>query len=191
MEELYQKLKELIGLTLGEWETFKVKLVRKEFDAKTTVTKAGNVAHHLYFVSKGLMRTYHLQAGKEMNTYFACDAQFIATFSSFITQTASFETLEAMEDTQVYELSHQALIELYEMSPKFEKLGRILAEQNYLCVLDRTLTLQTKTAREKYLSFIKNYDQKIVQCVPQHMIATFLGIAPESLSRVRKQILIS
>jgi CRP-like cAMP-binding protein len=138
-----------------------------------------------------LLRTYHIQNGIEINTYFACDRQFISAFSSFISQTASFEFLETIEDSTVYELSYHSLDSLYKESSKFEKLGRILAERNYLCVLDRTLTMQTKTAKEKYLDFIKNYDKKIIQRVPQYQIASFLGIAPESLSRVRKEISIS
>jgi CRP-like cAMP-binding protein len=191
MNELNKILNELIGLTKSEWENFHVKLKRKKLNAKTAIIKEGSIAHNIYFIEYGLLRTYHLQDGKEINTYFACDNQFISTFSSFITQTASFETLEAIENSVVYELSYQALSELYSEFPKFEKLGRILAEKNYLCVLDRTLTMQTKTAKEKYLEFIKNYDSNIIQKVPQYMIATFLGIAPESLSRARKEISIS
>ncbi len=191
MAELHKILKELIGLTKSEWESFNVKLNKKEFKARTLIIKEGSIAHNLYFIESGTLRTYHLRDGKEISTYFACDKQFISSFSSFITQTASFETLEAIEDSSVYELSYQALTELYKDSSKFEKLGRILAEKNYLCVMDRTLTMQTRTAKEKYLDFIKNYDDDIVQRVPQHMIATFLGIAPESLSRVRKEISIS
>ncbi|WP_237274962.1 Crp/Fnr family transcriptional regulator [Tenacibaculum ovolyticum] len=191
MKELHKILEELIGLTESEWEIFSAKLKREEFKAKTPIIKEGTIAHNLYFIESGILRTYHLQDGKEINTYFACDKQFISTFSSFISQTASFETLEAIEDSVVYELSYQTLTKLYKESSKFEKLGRILAEKNYLCILDRTLTMQTKIAKEKYLEFIKNYDRKIVQRVPQHMIATFLGIAPESLSRVRKEISIS
>ncbi len=191
MIELYNILEDLIGLTKSEWNNFSSKLKRRDFKAKALLLNQGNVAHNLYFVESGLLRTYHLQAGKEINTYFACNKQFISVFSSLISQTPSFETLEVLEDSTVYELSHQALMELYNTSSKFERLGRILAEKNYLCVVDRTLTMQTKTAKEKYLEFIKNYDKKIVQRVPQYMIASFLGIAPESLSRIRKEISIS
>lgn len=191
MNELHKILEELIELTESEWENFNAKLHRREFKAKTLIINEGKIAHNLYFIESGILRTYHLQEGKEINTYFACDKQFISTFSSFISQTASFEILETIEDSIVYELSYQTLTELYKESSKFEKLGRILAEKNYLCVLDRTLTMQTKTAKQKYLDFMKNYNKKIIQKVPQHQIASFLGIAPESLSRVRKEISIS
>jgi len=191
MDKLKHILEELIELTNDEWLTFNQKLNGKEFKAKATILREGNIAADIYFIKSGLLRTYHLQDGKEINTYFACDGQFISIFSSFISQTPSLEYLEAIEDSTVYSLSFEMLSELYKVSSKFEKLGRILAEKNYLCVIDRTLTMQTKTAKEKYLDFIKNYDKKIVQRVPQHQIASFLGIAPESLSRVRKEISVS
>ena len=191
MDELHRILEALIGITENEWKIFSVKLNRKEFKAKTVIIKEGSTANSLYFIEYGLLRTYHLQDGKEISTYFACDKQFISAFSSFISQTASLEVLVTIEDSVVYELSFKTLSELYKESLKFEKLGRMLAEKNYLCVIDRLLTMQTKTAKQKYLDFIENYDKKIVQRVPQHQIASFLGIAPESLSRIRKAISIS
>ncbi len=191
MTELYKILKESVGLVKSEIQSLSAKLKKKEYKAKTTIIREGSIAHKLYFIESGLLRTYHLLEGKEISTYFASDNQFISTYSSFISQTPSLEVLETIEDSTVYELSYQSLLELYKESLRFEKLGRILAEKNYLCVLDRTLTMQTKTAKDKYLDFIENYDPKIIQRTPQHMIASFLGITPESLSRIRKQVFIS
>ncbi len=191
MSELQKILEELIGLTNNEYENFSAKLKRKKYSAKTLIVKESTIARNIYFIESGLLRAYHLRDGKEITTYFACDKQFISIFSSFITQSVSLEFLEAIEDSIVHELSYESLLQLYSESSKFEKLGRILAEKNYLCILGRTLVMQTKTAKEKYLDFIENYDMKIVQRVPQHQIASFLGIAPESLSRIRKEISIS
>lgn len=191
MKELHTYLREEIGLSQEETERLCDKLTQNEFEAKTNIVHTGTVARSVYFIRTGLMRTYHLQDGKEITTYFACDHQFISTYASFINQAPSFETLEAIEDSSVYELSYRSLLELYEESPKFEKLGRILAERNYLCILDRTVMMQTKTAKQKYIDFIHTTDKKIVQRVPQHQIASFLGITPESLSRIRKQLVSS
>ena len=128
---------------------------------------------------------------KEITTYFSCDHQFITVFNSFIHQIPSSENLEVIENSIVYEISSRSLDQLYKESPKFEKFGRILAEKNHLCAIERSLTTQTKSAKKKYLDFLKNYNKKIISRVPQHQIASFLGIAPESLSRVRKEISIS
>lgn len=191
MDELKKVLKDIIQLTEPEWDILKDKLVRKEFRAKSTIIDQGKKVDSIYFINKGLLRTYYLLNGKEINTYFACDKQFITSYSGFISQTPSIEYLEAIEDSSVYSISFATLTELYKADAKFEKLGRILAEKNYLCVIDRTRKMQTLTAKQKYLDFIENYDNKIVQRVPQHLIASYIGIAPESLSRIRKQIFIS
>jgi CRP-like cAMP-binding protein len=191
MEELKQLLSELIDLRNEEWNLFVEVLKEESFSAKTSIVKDGAVASKIYFINSGLLRSYYLEDGKEITTYFACDGQFIGVFSSFITQQPSTEVLEAIEDSIVYSLSYAALNRLYTNHPKFEKLGRIWAEKNYLCILDRTITMQTKTGKQKYLGFIKTYHKKIVQFAPQHQIASFLGVAPESLSRIRKEISIS
>jgi CRP-like cAMP-binding protein len=127
MDKLKNILEKLIELTSDEWSIFNQKLNMKEFKAKTTVIREGNIAADVYFIKSGLLRTYHLQDGKEINTYFACDGQFISVFGSFITQTPSVEYLEAIEDSIVYSFSFEMLSELYKESPKFEKLGRIVS----------------------------------------------------------------
>lgn len=191
MNELSKILKELIGLTESEWEVFANQLKRQKHKAKTILIDEGKTAKSLYFIESGLFRTYKKIDDKNITTYFACDEQFVTVFNSFINQIPSSEVLEVIEDSIVYELSSHSLHRLYKNSLKFEKFGRILAERNHLCALERTLTMQTKSAKKKYLDFLKNYDKKIVTRAPQHQIASFLGIASESLSRVRKEILIS
>lgn len=191
MDELKKILIDLIQLTETEWDSLKEKLFRQEYKAKSIIIREGKMADCIYFIENGILRTYYLQDGKEINTYFACDGQFITSYSSFISQTPSHEYLETIESSIVYSISFATMNELFKIASKFEKLGRIMAEKNYLCVIDRTRKMQTLTAKQKYLDFIDSYDKKIVQRVPQHQIASYLGIAPESLSRVRKQISIS
>lgn len=190
-----QKIKEILSnqiqLSDTEWHIFKDLLSEQTYSAKTTLLNAGKTATELYFVIQGLVRIYHLEDGREISTYFACDNQFISPFASLITQSPSFQYVETVEPTSLYSIPYRRLTELYQTSSSFEKLGRILAEQNYLCMVERMFILQTKTAKEKYLDFIENNPAKIVQRTPQHQIASFLGIAPESLSRIRKELVIS
>jgi CRP-like cAMP-binding protein len=191
MENLKETLEKLFTLNDSEWKFISESLIEKHVKPKEQLIKSGQIAPAIFLIKNGLLRVYHLLNGKEISTYFSCDEQFISTYTSFVTQKPSFEILEAIEESTVYSISYKTLEQLYKMDSKFEKLGRFIAEQNYLCISNRTLIMQTKTAKEKYLDFIATTPKRIVQQVPQHQIASFLGIAPESLSRVRKEILIS
>lgn len=191
MNELKKLLYDLIGLTEDEFQQFYNQLIKEEYKAKTLLAEEGKIIKDLYFIESGLFRTCKNIEGKEFTTYFACDKHFITVFESFIYQTPSSEILEAIEDSVVYKISFENLTQLYNESSNFEKFGRILAERNHLCAQQRTLTMQTKSAKKKYLDFIKEYDKKIVLRAPQYQIASFLGIAPESLSRIRKEVVIS
>lgn len=188
MEKLRTLLVEMAAFSESECAQLEERMRERTVKTGERLMSAGQVARALFFIESGLLRTYHLEEGKEVTTYFACDGQAIATYASFITQTPSMEFLEAGEDSRIHALSHDSLMELYRISPSFERLGRILAERNYLCILDRTLAMQTKTAKERYLKFLADHDPKIINGVPQRQIASFLGIAPESLSRVRREL---
>ncbi len=191
MENLKETLEKLFPLNDSEWNFISESLVERNVKPKEQLIKAEQTAPAIFLVKSGLLRVYHLLNGKEISTYFSCDEQFISTYTSFITQKPSYEILEAIEESIVYSISLKTLDQLYKMDSKFEKLGRYIAEQNYLCIANRTVIMQTKSAKDKYLDFIATNPKKIVQQVPQHQIASFLGIAPESLSRIRKEILIS
>jgi len=188
MEYIKKLLNTHLSISPIEWETFQQHLVYREFEAKSLVVREGMTAQNIYFIESGLMRSYYLEDGKEINTYFSCDGSLITVFSSFLRQKASLECLEAVEKSKTYTLSYNALYSLYTQFPKFERFGRILAEQNYLCILDRTTLMQTRTAKQRYLDFIKTTDSKIIQGIPLYQIASFLGIAPESLSRIRREL---
>ena len=191
MINIRRAINNIIKISDQEWSLFENIITLQTYNAKTQIVKNGSVARFIYFIEEGLTRVYHLSHGKEINTYFACDNQFISTYASIITQTPSHEILETIADSVILKINFQGLHQLFEKHPKFEKLGRVLAEKNYLCINDRTVMMQTQTAKEKYLNFINNHDQKIVQQIPQRFIASYLGITPESLSRVRKVLSIS
>ncbi|WP_338790645.1 Crp/Fnr family transcriptional regulator (plasmid) [Bernardetia sp. Wsw4-3y2] len=191
MEELRTYLNQYFKINESEWNLLQAIIQNQKFDTKQLLVQSGQVSKYIYFIRSGLLRVFHLNKGKEISTYFACDGQFISTFESLITQKPSTEYLETIEATEVYAISYKKLIDLYEQNPKFEKIGRMLAEQNYLCIKNRTYNFQTQTAKERYLEFINTYHQKIIQRVPQKQLASYLGIEAESLSRIRGQFLIT
>ncbi len=188
MEELKKAVSKIIHLTAEEWELLTPLVEVRKYAAKTLIANIGMVAKKLYFIKKGLIRVYHLEDGKEISTYFACENQFISIYSSLITQTPSLEYLETITESEVLSINYHQLTALYTRYHKLEKIGRILAEKNYLCIMQRTLVMQTQTAKQKYLDFLATNAPQIIQNTPQHQIASFLGITPESLSRIRKDL---
>jgi len=188
MNTIKRKIEEIIRISNEEWSLIKKLVVPQKIKAKTKIIDIGSIAREIFFIEQGLLRVYHLKDGKEISTYFACDNQFISTFASIISHKPSYEFLETITDSTVLKINYQQLQQLFEKVPKFEKLGRAFAEQNFLCIADRTIVMQTMTAKDKYLNFINTYDEKIIMNVPQHQIASYLGITPESLSRIRKEI---
>jgi CRP-like cAMP-binding protein len=160
----------------------------EKLEAKQFLAPMGKVSNKLFFIINGLARVYYLKDGKEITTYLSCDEGFIASYSSFINQTPSFENIQCIENCEVLSITFEKMQFLYHQIPNWERVGRILAEQNYLCIADRVLKLQMIPAKEKYSTFLASAPAKIIQRTPLIYIASFLGITPESLSRIRQGI---
>ncbi|KLT69069.1 Crp/Fnr family transcriptional regulator [Flavobacterium sp. ABG] len=160
----------------------------EKFDAKTYLSSIGKISNRIFFISNGLARTYYLKDGKEITTYLSCDNGFISSYSSFINQTPSYENIHCLEECEVLSINYERMQDLYAAIPNWERVGRILAEQNYLCMADRILKLQMIPAKEKYLTFLETAHPKIIQRTPLIHVASFLGITAESLSRIRQSI---
>lgn len=146
----------------------------------------GEVATEIGFVLKGAFRIYYLIGEKETTRYLGLENSFITSIPSFTTQKPSIEHVEALENCDMLMLSFQNLQTMYTMSAKWERLVRLMAEYSYNEQQARIYSLIALSAQQRYEKFIKG-NPKIVQRVPQYIIANYLGISPETLSRIRKQ----
>lgn len=187
-ENLVNQITTFCKLPKADIEIITSKFTPHCFKQKEYILREGQVSTKLHFIENGLVRVFHLRDGKETTTYLSCDNGFVSSYSSFINQTSSVENIQCIESTETLSISFTDMQELYKTMPQWEKVGRILAEQNFLCLADRLLKLQSVSAKEKYLEFLKTSPAKIVQRTPLIHIASFLGITPESLSRIRKSI---
>ncbi|MCO4291940.1 Crp/Fnr family transcriptional regulator [Solitalea sp. MAHUQ-68] len=187
-ENLKQKILSYSTFTVEELELILSKFTATTFKAKEFLLSEEKICASVYFITKGLVRTYYVRDGKEITTYLACDDQFISAYTSFITQSASVEMMQAIEETEVLSVSYKNMQELYQAVPNWQVIGRLLAEYNYICMADRVLKLQGIPAKEKYANFLATSPFKIVQRTPMIHIASYLGITPESLSRIRNGI---
>ncbi len=187
-KNLKQQILSFVSFSDKELDLIVSKFTLNSYEAKGVILSENKISSNIHFIVNGLVRTYYIRDGKEITTYLASDNGFVSSYSSFINQTKSIETIQCIEATQTLSISYNDMQELYRLIPQWEKIGRILAEQNVLCLADRLLKLQAIPAKEKYLEFLKTASDKIVQRTPLVHISSFLGITPESLSRIRKNI---
>ncbi len=150
--------------------------------------REGQVSSHIGFLISGVMRVYHLANDKEYTSYFNFGQRnpFVSSFTSFTKRIASQENIHAITDCSMIVISHADLEHLYETHPAIDRLGRKMAEYNYMLALERIYSLQHRSAAERYNELLSIYPQ-LVNMVPHHYIASYLGITPESLSRIRKE----
>jgi CRP-like cAMP-binding protein len=152
-----------------------------------SIVDAGNRCNDLFFVQKGLLRGFYLYEGKEITNWFGQEGEFSTSFYSFVAGKTSFETIQVIEDCVLTQLSHSALQNLYIKFPETERLGRIITETYYIKLEERLLSLQFKTAKERYLHFVKS-KPSLLQRTSLGQIASYLGITQETLSRIRAEV---
>lgn len=135
------------------------------------------------------MRHYYIRDGEEKTTYFYFEHHFVSSYISAITATPSRLTIEALTDSRLLAFSYKHLQSLYEQSPKWEWFGRLVAEYLAIGLEERMAGLLILSPEERYLELLESNKQKIVERIPQHYIANYLGITPVSLSRIRKRVI--
>lgn len=147
----------------------------------------GKVCKQVAFVQEGKLRVYYQDdAGDEVTCYFATAGSFISSFTSFLTNTPTIENIAAIEDTSLWVITKDGLEKLSEEVPKVHIWRRIIAENLFIAMEKRIAMLQSKTAHERYERMLKEKPD-IILSVPLQYTASFLGITPQHLSRLRKE----
>jgi len=187
-EILFSKVEEKISLNEAEKEICRSLFIPKKLRKRQYILQQDDVCKNLIFVEKGLLRSYSVdEKGNEHILQFAPEGWWIADLFSFFTGENSAYNIDAIEDSELLLITNPAIEQLYERVPKFERYFRILTQNNMVAMQKRLTSELSSSAEEKYLKLISAYPN-IVARVPQHMIASFLGLTPETLSRIRKKI---
>ena len=147
-----------------------------------------NVAcNNIYFIESGIIRYYQINDRKEITGGFFFEGEWYADLFSFFSNSDTKQTAQALEDSTLLFISKQDLDKLYKEIPKTERFGRIIAEQTLIGLRNKMDDHTLLNATERYLNLIKR-NPIIIKKIPQHYIASYLGIKPQSLSRIRKNL---
>jgi len=147
------------------------------------------ICSHQTYVLKGAFRSYFVNdQGIDHTIQFAVEDWFISDFNSYINQSPASLFVEALEDGIVQQIAYDDVEKLCEMNPKFERYFRLVAQKSFAFSQRRVLSNLGKSAEKRYLEFLSLYPS-IVQRVPQYALASYLGMSPEFLSKIRKKIL--
>lgn len=188
-QQFHQSVMQLVPFTNEELELFTSHMTVQHFSKKDFLLRQGEVCKHVTYLNSGALLYYAEHEGKEMISEFFFDDCWISDYGSFLSKSPALNNIMALEDAEVFMLEYSDMQKLYETSKNFERFGRLIAE--YIFVEnERQMANHIRTsAEERYLKLIKERPQ-LLQRVPQYMIASFLNVTPEALSRIRKRVLV-
>ena len=185
--ELFKKHLETIApLNIEEWKLAKDLFKEEKISKGEYFVQLDEVCTKLAFVSKGLFRMFYIVNGEENTTLFFSENQFVTDYFSFLTQTPSIGPIQAIENSIVYSVSYTDLQKLYEFK-NWERIGRIMSERAFSFSVMEANRFLHDDYDTRYVTFIKE-NPDYIQRISQYMIASYLKMTPETLSRVKKRI---
>lgn len=176
-----------VTFTEEEWMAHEVLLVKKTIPKGEYLLRAGEVCNHVTFINKGYFRVYNIVGDQEFTTNFAFDGNYVTDFASFVSRQPTVDYFIAMEDAEVLLLEYNDLQAAYERYPVWQKFGRMIAEYILIFIVERNRSLLFLSPEERYVKLMKDRP-RVISTVPLKYIASYLGITPEALSRIRKRM---
>ena len=180
---------ESFGVTLTE-ESLELILPlvhKKQFKKGQVILKPGEICTEIYYIIKGMIRSYYKLPNGTEKTFILCkEHNLFGEHSSFISQKPSLDYVEAIEDTEIYYVSYEGLTSLYDGYKEWSILGRKISDVNFEVSKRRMRSLMNDDAMTRYALYLKTY-KSVLHRVPQHIVASYLGITPQSLSRLKRE----
>lgn len=190
LDTFFDKLSKWVTLTEAEKAIFRQHVTVKKLRKHQYFLQEGETCRSVAFVSKGMLRSYLVdEKNNEHIIQFAPEGWFISDISSFINEDKSDLNIDAVEDSELILISKTAHVYLETAVPEFFKFNYTQYRGAYISLQKRLIDMFTLSTDERYTKLLDLYPD-ITQRVPQHMIASYLGLTPETLSRVRKRLFV-
>ncbi|WP_445908730.1 Crp/Fnr family transcriptional regulator [Yeosuana sp.] len=180
-------LKNYVQVNEEEGEAFISILKEKKLKRKEQLIRQGDVCDFAVFIFKGCLRYYYIQNGEDCTGQFFFENGWYSDYESFLSGNPSIQNIEALEDCVLYAFTRKDLENLYIEFPVFERFGRLMAERAVLGLMKKNEILSIYTHEERYLQLITERP-KVIERVSLKHIASYLGMKPESLSRIRSRL---
>lgn len=187
MNQIKEYLEQIVKLSDEDWEIFSSKLKKVECKKRTTLLKIGKVENYLNFIEKGSIRLFIPKEENDITFGFCFKGQFMSAYDSFLTQLPSTYQTETLTKTTLWRLTFNDLQDIYKRTEIGNVIGRITAENLFLAKSQREQSLLNDTAEKRYLNLFTERPQLIKE-IPLKYLASYIGVTPQALSRIRKRI---
>jgi len=187
MGHLKEYYDSIIKLHENEWQFIASHFNRKVFARNEIITRQGAVEKFLSFVEAGTVRFYIPGDDNDLTFSFSFDNEFTCAYDSFLTQSPSEYELQALTETVVWQISYEDLQKVYSQTKAGNYLGRFASEKLFLAKSKRELSLLKYNAKERYLKLFQE-QPALLRKIPLKYIASYIGVTPQGLSRIRRQI---
>ena len=190
LAQIIQSIKSLVPLSIEEEKAFLQILKVTKFNKKEFLLQEGKICNKISFINNGCMRLFYNVEGVENTVQFFFGDSWYTDYASFLTGNPTIENMQALVESEVIQFKKDDLYCLYNAMPIFERVGRIFAENAFLSISQLNQMKTNEEPEVRYINLLKRRPE-LIQQVPQHYIGSYLGIKPETLSRIRKRILTS
>ena len=184
---LLQTLRQIVTLDLDEEQLLKTIFNEMHLKKGDFFLKAGEINNKLGFVNKGLIRYFVYKNEDESTIEFTSEGEFIAEYQSFLDNSEAIQYIQAIEDTTLLVTDNDSIQQLYNKTKHGNLIGRLVIEYRYNHLMKQLLSIYMHNPEQRYRNFIQVYPN-LIQRIPQYYIASYVGVKPESLSRIRKRI---
>jgi len=185
--KLKKYLEQFSPLPAKDWEFFVSRLQCRAFAKKEPVLTAGTVEQYVNFIDSGIIRYFVLEEEKDITFEIAFENSFATAYDSFLTRTPVRYAGEALTDVVLWSIRYEDLQEMYATTSVGDRVGRLAAEELYIRKNRRQMSFLKDDAETRYRTMMKDYPH-LLQHVPLKYLASYIGITPQALSRIRRRM---